>query len=274
MRTLLIVVLALAFALPAGQALAQETDTDVPQTFWFEVGGFRVASSTNLRLNGGAPGDDVNLERDLNLPNTTTQGYLEAFWRLGRRHQVSVNWTRVKRDGGSVAVQEDIEWGDVVFPVGIEVSGTNDSDFISGAYRFSLFKNDTFEIGPAIGIGHVWIDASLTGQVQIGEELSGERTVSGSASSITGDVGGFFYWWPGRRWMARGDFRYIAVGMDDADAAIAEGRASITWYPWRQVGIGAQYSYTKLEYKRDVLITELGGSLQYDGLQVLVSVAF
>ena len=65
-----------------------------------------------------------------------------------------------------------------------------------------------------------------------------------------------------------------AVGLDDADASIGEGRASVTWYPWRKVGIGAQYSYTKLEYKRDVVITELGGKLQYDGLQLMVSLAF
>ncbi len=267
------IALALTLLLPAADLLAQETDTDVPQTFWLEVGGFRVSSSTNFRLSGSAPGDDVDLERDLDFPNTTTQGYLEAFWRLGRRHQVSVNWTRIRRDGGAT-LQDDIEWGDVIFPVGVELAGTNDSDFVSGAYRFSLLKNEKFEIGPAIGIGHVWIDASLTGQVQIGEELSGERTVTGSASSITGDIGGFFYWWPGRRWMARGDLRYIAVGLDDADAAIAEGRVSITWYPWRQVGVGAQYSYTKLEYQRDLLVTELGGALQYDGVQILVSAAF
>jgi len=274
MRTAWIAVLALALLVPAGTALAQETDTDVPQKFWFEMGGFRVSSSTNLRLNGSAPGDDVNFERDLDLPNTTTQGYLEAFWRIGRRHQVSLNFTRVRRDGGSVAIQEDIEWGDVVFPVGVEVQGTNDTDFLSGAYRFSLYKNDKFEIGPAIGLGYVWIEASLSGQVQIGDELSGVETVAGSASSPTGDIGAFLYWWPGQRWLVRSDARYIAIGLDGADAAIGEARASVTWYPWRKVGIGAQYSYTKLEYKRDVLVTEIGGAIQYDGLQVLVSVAF
>ena len=105
MRIAVIGLLALAVSLPAGPALAQETDTDVPQTFWFEVGGFRAASSTNLRLNGSVPGDDLNLERDLSLPSTTTQAYLEGFWRLGRRHQVSVNWTRIKRDGERAAIQ-------------------------------------------------------------------------------------------------------------------------------------------------------------------------
>jgi hypothetical protein len=274
MRIVLASALALAVVLPAQSTLAQETDTDVPQTFWFEVAGFRVGSSTNLRLSGTTPGEDVDFERDLNLPSTTTQAYVEAFWRPGRRHQLSLSFTRVKRDGGSLRLEDEIEWGGVVFPVGIEARGTNDSDFISGAYRFSLFKNGRLEIGPAIGIGHIRIDATLTGQVRVGDQLSGERTVEGSTSSITGDVGGFLYWWPGRRWTVRGDLRYIAVGLDDADASVTEGRTALTWYPWRQVGIGVQYSYTRLTYDRGILDTKLGGDYRYDGAQVLVSVAF
>ena len=90
----------------------------------------RVGSQTDLRLSGGAPGDDIDFERDLNLPNTTTQAYIEAFWRPGRRHQLSVSFTRIKRDGGSVLLEDEVEWGDVVFPVGAEISGTNDSDFV------------------------------------------------------------------------------------------------------------------------------------------------
>ena len=154
-------------------------------------------------------------------------------------------------------------------------TGTNDTDFLSAAYRWSVYKNDKFEIGPAIGLGYFWLDASLTGRVQIGDDdLGGPETVRGEVGSITGDIGGFFYWWPGKRWMARGDFRYIAVGLDDADASIAEGRASLTWYPWSRFGVGLQYQYTSVEYKRDVTITRLGGKIQYDGLQILASAAF
>ena len=277
MRTAVTAALALALLLPAAGAVAQETDTDVPQKFWFEIGGFRAATSTSLRLSGGTPGDDVSFERDLDLPGNTTQAYLEAFWRLRPRHQFSVNWTGIKREGGGFTLDRDIQWGGDDFRVGAEVRGATDSDFISGAYRWSVYKNEKFEIGPAIGIGYVWITARLTGRVGLaGGEDEPVRDVSaeGKASSITGDIGGFFYWWPGKRWMARGDFRYIAAGLDDADAAITEGRASLTWYPWRQFGVGIQYVYVKLDYQRDLRVTELGGSLQYDGVQILASVAF
>ena len=277
MRNIFIAAATLALLCPPGAALAQEMDTDVPQKLWFEIGGFRVASQTDLRLNGVLRGDNVSLERDLNVPSDTNRVYLESFWRLGRRHQVSLNWTVVKRDGGGVTLGREIQWGDDVFRVGAEVSTTNDTNFLSGVYRFALYKNEKFEIGPALGLGHIWITATISGQAGIAgeeEELVREVAAEAKASSITGDIGGYFYWWPGRRFLARGDLRYIAVGLDNADAAIAEGRASLTWYPWSQVGIGAQYSYTKLRYDRDRQITGLGGSIQYDGLQILVSVAF
>ena len=56
MRHTLFPLLALALCVPASGALAQEPNTDVPQTLWVEFGGFRVQSDTRLRLSGGAPG--------------------------------------------------------------------------------------------------------------------------------------------------------------------------------------------------------------------------
>ena len=64
--------------------------------------------------------------------------------------------------------------------------------------------------------------------------------------------------------------QYVSRG----DASVTEGRASVTWYPWSQFGVGLQYSYTRLKYNRDLLITELGGEYQYDGVQILASIAF
>lgn len=277
MRTLLAAALTLVFLLPATDLLAQEPDTDVPQKFWFEIGGFRVASNTAVRLGGDLPGDNVNLERDLEIPSHTTQAYFEVFWRLGRRHQMSANWTRVQRTGDRVTLDDEIVWGGYVLGVGADVQGTNDTDLFSGVYRFALFKNEKLEIGPAIGLGHVWIDASLSGEAKLSagdDELAQNVESQGSVSTITGDVGAYARWWPGQRFLVRGDFRYIAVGLDEADAGITEGRASLTWYPWRQVGFGAQYAYTKMSYDRDRTATRLGGVIQYDGLQTLASVAF
>ncbi len=269
---------ALALVLPAVPAQAQWAETDVPQTFWLEAGGFRVSAETTLRLSGGGePGDPVDFEKDLNVPGSTTQGYLEFFWRPARRHQVSLNWTHIKREGDRLTLDEEITWGDEVFRVGAEVQGLNESDFLSGVYRFALIKNDRFEIGPALGLGYVWITAGLRGQAGVGigdDELVRDVHLRGTVGSITGDLGGYVYWWPGERWLVRSDARYIFASFEESEASVTEARASLTWYPWRQLGFGVQYTYTKFRYDRDLLVTSLAGRYQYDGLQLLVNVAF
>jgi hypothetical protein len=174
-------------------------------------------------------------------------------------------------------LDEEVKWGDEVFHVGAEVQGTTDSDFLSGVYRFALFKNEKLEVGPALGLGYVSITAGLRGEAGLGigdDDIVRDIEVQKSVGSITGDLGGYLYWWPGRRFLVRGDARYILASFEESEAAVTEARVSLTWYPWRQVGFGAQYAYTKFRYDRDLLITDLSGTYQYDGLQVLVNFAF
>ena len=174
-------------------------------------------------------------------------------------------------------LDEEIRWGDEVFRVGAEVQGKNDSDFLSGVYRFALVKNERFEVGPAIGLGYVWITAGLQGQAGVADgsgPIVRDVDVQTTVGSITGDLGGYLYWWPGERWLVRGDARYIFASFEESEASVTEARASLTWYPWRQVGFGAQYTFTRFKYDRDLLVTELSGRYQYDGLQILVNVAF
>ena len=64
------------------------------------------------------------------------------------------------------------------------------------------------------------------------------------------------------------------VKPENAEASVTEGRAGVNFYPWRNVGFGAQYAYTKFRYERGILDTDLSGSYLYQGLQVIASFAF
>jgi hypothetical protein len=96
----------------------------------------------------------------------------------------------------------------------------------------------------------------------------------GVAEDGTQHIGGYLYWWPHRRLLVRGDLRYIIVKPENSEASISDGRAAVIYHPWRNIGIGLQYTYTKFRYDRDILSTELGGRLRYSGGQVVLSGAF
>jgi hypothetical protein len=245
--------------------------TDVPQRFWIELGGFSVTSDTDLRLSSQRlGGTTISFEEDLDLPDRSNRGFLELFWRAGRRHLISVNVSRLHRDGPGRTIQREINWGDTVFPVGATLNGSVGSDYLSAAYRFAAYKNDTFEIGPAIGLGYLWLKAGVEGTTLGGVTFERES----STPSPTGNLGAYIWWWPAKRVLVRGDIRYIIVKPENSEQSITEGRAGVTWYPWTRFGFGAQYLFTKFRAERDILSTELSGQYRYGGVQLVVSFAF
>jgi len=255
------------------------TYSDVPDRFRVEAGGFRIGADTELTFNTtGTVRPPVDFE-SLGVPDNATRFYIEGFWRPWRRHQLSLSWYSNNREGDPMTAQRDIPWGDGVIQAGASVAGKANSSYVSGVYRFAIYKNDRFEIGPSLGIGHLSIDAGITGEGTVtlpgGGTISAPFDISRSLGQITGDVGGYFYAWPLRRLMLRGDVRYIIVKPGDSEASVADGRASAVYHLTSHLGVGLQYTYTKFRYDRGILsVAELGGSLRYRGAQVVLSAAF
>ncbi len=262
----------------ASAALAQTPGyTDVPDRFRIEAGGFRIGSKTELSFDetgGGA--QPVNFE-SLDLPDTATRFYLEGFFRPWRRHLFSLSWYANNRDGDTRTLDRDITWGDHVIHAGASAATHVGSSYVSGVYRFAAYKNDRIEIGPSLGIGYLSVTAGIRGEgsasTPIGS-VSAPFDISKSLGQITGDLGGYLYWWPARRFLVRGDLRYIVVKPGDSEAAVTDGRAAVLFHPLRNLGVGVQYVYTKFRYDRTLLSSELGGRIRYSGGQLVLSGTF
>jgi len=267
-----------AASLVASSAWAQPASfSDVPERFRLELGGFRIGADSELTFNSsGGARPPVNFE-SLNLLDNATRVYVEGFWRPWRRHEFSLSWYRNARNGEGTTTQRDFTWGDRVITVGTSVNARLSSSYLSGVYRFAAYKNDRFEIGPSVGIGYLSTDAGIEGE---GSVTGGAGTasrpfdLSADIGQPTGDLGAYLYWWPLRRLLVRGDFRYILVKPGNSEASVTDARAAVLYHPWRHIGIGLQYTGQKFRYDRDILSRELGGRIRYRGGQVLVSAAF
>ncbi len=208
----------LGAGLMAGPAFAQSSSTwnGLPDRFQVDAGYFGIKSDTTLRFNGGANGgDEINFEKDLGLDQSSTTFWVDGTWRVGRRHTLKLGFTRLSRDRQSYQLQRDVDWGGLVFGTTLDVKPSTSSNIFSGYYRFAIFRNDRFEIGPALGLGHLSISAEIRATATI--TIPGGSTTltvldrSASTGNPTGAVGGYAEGWLTKRLLAQGDFLYIKV---------------------------------------------------------------
>jgi hypothetical protein len=270
----------LVAALVATPALAQTPATwnGLPDRFQLDTGYFRLDADTTLRLNGpDGSGSDVDFEKDLAVDSGVNTFWIDGTWRVGRRHQLKLAYTRLSRERANYSLQRDFSWGGSDFSAGLEATTSTSTSVLGGYYRFAVYRNDRFEIGPAIGVGYLWLEAAIeaTGTVT-GPSGSENRTIDRSAStgSVTGAIGGYVTAWPAKRLSLQGDYLYIKVKPGDSEAAVTDWRVAADLYLFRSVGVGVQYKYYRYSYDRGIVASKLGGEITLQGAQVYASFRF
>jgi hypothetical protein len=271
----------LAACLLVAPAFAQSpsgTWNGLSDRFQIDTGYFRLNADTTLRLNGAPGSGDVNLENDLGVDKDVSTFWLDATWRVGRRHQLKLGYTQLNRDRAGHTLERDFTWGGETYNAGLTASTTTGADILGGYYRFAAYRSERFEIGPAVGIGYLWLNAGIkaTGTITLPVVGTVSRALDRSASmgTVTGAVGGYTYGWLTRRLVASGDFLYMKVSPGDTTASITDWRIGAYYYLFRNAGLGVQYKYDQYSYDRGIVVSQLGGDLTYKGFQIFASFLF
>src|SRR5512147_102682 len=151
----------LAFAQPSpAPSPAPVTWSGLSDRFQIDTGYFRLTADSVLRFNGPQGGaGEVHLEKDLGVDDQVNTFWVDGTWRVGRRHQLKLAFTRFNRDRADYALQRDFTWGGETYRAGLSATTSNRNSIVGGYYRFALFRNDRFEIGPTIGIGYLKLEA-------------------------------------------------------------------------------------------------------------------
>jgi hypothetical protein len=260
-------------ASPAFAQSSSGTWNGLPDRFRIDAGYFGLTAQNVLTFNGA----DVDFEKDLGVDKNVNTFWVDGTWRVGRRHQLELAFTKTSQDRADYTLTRDFTWGGQTYNAGLSASASTGSDILGGYYRFAAYRNDRFEIGPTIGIGYLWLNARIqaTGTVS-GPGGSHSQTLDKSASngSATGALGGYANGWLTKRLVTRADYLYIKVTPGNEEASIHDWRVGADYYFFRNAGLGVQYKYNKYSYDRGVLVSQLGGAITYKGAQVFLSFVF
>jgi hypothetical protein len=246
--------------------------------FQIDAGYFLIGANTVLRFDGPAGADgEVDFEEDLGVDKDATTWWVDATMRLGRRHQLKFNYTSLDRERVAYTLERSFTWGGQAYSAGLDASATTGTDIIGGYYRFAVYRDDRFEVGPTVGVGYLWLNAGIraTGTVS-GPGGTESRILDEEASlgSVTGALGAYTNAWLTDRFVLRADYLYIKITPDDTEASVIDWRIGADYYFLRNVGVGVQYKHYTYGYDRGMFENQLGGELEYAGLQVFASFLF
>ena len=99
-------------------------------------GGGQVADfGTDIRLDATTTilGTTIDFERDLGFNETAAVAWATGLWRISRRNQVQMFWTRADRDVFEGPLQRDIRFGESTFALNADVDAFLDTWLIGGS---------------------------------------------------------------------------------------------------------------------------------------------
>jgi hypothetical protein len=197
-------------------------------TWDFTLAGAQVVLSSDLRVDGETEGTNIDIEDILGLDKNKFQPRVAATWRPGKRNELEVGYQFVRRNA-TQALTRDIIFRDSTYRVGRSVHTNFDSDQLFLNYRFAFYSTPTAQAGLGVGVGALFLNASLDALVA-GNSNSVQFSRAKTYTAPTGSVGGFGRWAFGTQSILSADLRAIKANIGDLDATIWEGGASYRYY--------------------------------------------
>jgi hypothetical protein len=259
--------IALCMAAPFTGATAAERGP-LDQVFQASLGGFFMNFDTDVRLDGETRGTDINWENEFDLEDQD-RFRIDGFWRFAEKHKVRFMYFQNNR-GNTNVLSRDIEFGDTVFPVNLEVDSRLDLSIIELAYEYSFMRRENWELAGSFGIHNISIEAGLRGDLSTpggGGTAEVEEVAEGDGPLPV--IGVHYFWHMGNNFYLDAQAQFFFLEIDNYDGSLQDYKLGVTWFPWNNVGIGIGYNefVTRLDIEKDSFNGRLrvgyGGPLAY-----------
>jgi hypothetical protein len=156
--------LALALALFAIAARAEDYLSPTEDRVRFSLGVIRTTSNTNLQLDSstGVIGTPVNAEQEFGLDKTDYEPKIQATVRVAERHRLRFDYFYLDRSGNSTITQPII-FRDVILQTGDPVNSTMSIRTLSLTYEYSFLHTEKYEVAATLGV----TDADLSARARV-----------------------------------------------------------------------------------------------------------
>jgi hypothetical protein len=258
-----------ALAMPAH---AQAIDDD----FWIQASGFLASVDTDvsssLSINPGN-GTSIDLEDDLGLDDGEILPSVYAGAKLGGGFVITGEYYSLSRDS-TATISRTITVDNVTYPVNGSITAGFGTDIYRLTIGYSFIRNESVEVGGAIGLHATQLEFSISGQGSSGGAPVSAQTRRKDFLAPMPTVGlyGTFAVAPRVFINARAD--YLSLGIDDYDGSVLNAQASVSYRFTDTFGVGVGYRY--VDYDLDVERDTYTASFDYNfsGPSIFIEAGF
>jgi hypothetical protein len=237
MRTIRFVVIGAILGLCLVPAHAQEPVPIHPalhDRFYVSVGAFVPKTSTSAQLNSSTLGLGTNIDFEQALGMTTQKTLPDFFarWRFADRWRVEAEYFQINRTGDKVT-QNQIQWGDVTFPVNTQIQSKFDFSDTRVSAGYSFFRTADKELGVGFGFHVASYDVAL-----------GSATIATQAKKVLAPLpvlSAYGQFALTETWAVGGRIDRFVMTYDNYYGNITSLALDLNYQPFRHVGFGLAY---------------------------------
>ena len=245
-------VLAMPLVAASTVAMAQDDSGHSPAldrvSIW--VGGYYAKTDTNI----GANSKDqqlrghVNLEDALGFNDHKTVPRARLDLLLGEHQGLSFDYYTIDRSR-SRTLTENINYGGEDFLASARVKGKLDFDFGSAAYRW-WFGTGSDVFGVGLGAAYYGVHARISGEASVnGQSAQASASTSDDAWAPLLQLGWRHAFSDNLRMYL--DASGVKKNGSNLGGHIYNAAIGLEWFPWQNIGFGAEYNYTRIKLHQD-----------------------
>jgi hypothetical protein len=262
-------------ALLAAPTSYAESPDLLNDSFYLALGTFIINSDTVLRLDGeaGEAGTDVDWERTFG-DGDVSRLRLDGFWRFAERHKIRALAFSSSRSA-SRTLNDEIEWGGEVYPVGAAADMRFKFAVYELAYEYAFMRRDNFELAGSLGVHYTDFDASIGATVTgPGGTTSERREKNGSVGAPLPVFGLRSTWAIFDTLALDASVQYFSLTYGDIEGSLQDYRIVLNWQPMSWLGLGIGYDRFAVDV--DVDSNNFSGKMDwtYDGPMIFYSASF
>jgi len=247
-----------------------EAGNPLNDTFSVSLGSFLLNTKTKIRVDGQTnSGSEFDADKDLGLSDSD-RFRVDGYWRMTPRQKIRVMYFSTDQSA-TKTLQKDIEVGDILYPVDLEVTAGVKTTVTAISYEFDFLQSDKYELGVTGGIHNLKFNFHIEGSGN-GQNVAAERTAD--ANGPLPVIGLRGVWRMGDKWYFDAGAQFFRINISPYDGRVSDYTADFVWQASKHFGVGA--GWNSFVTKVDVNGTHFDGSLRwaYGGARIFVTASF